>query len=108
MTKLSSVERYKQIASFESARKTLMEPRFADRLEKPLAYWALAADRRLPLAFLGRTLRDLLHTSFDDLAAAPGIGRKKMAALVKLLQRAAKDPAGRDSESDTLSSADLP
>jgi hypothetical protein len=99
MSKLSSVERYKQIANFESVRRTLLEPRFADRLEKPLAFWALPADRRLPLAFLGRKLSDLLNTSFDDLAAAPGIGRKKMAALVKLLQRATKDD-GREQTID--------
>src|SRR4051812_14123221 len=100
MTKLSSVERYKQIASFEAVRKTLLEPRFADRLERPLAFWALSADRRLPLAFLGRTLRELVNASFDELQAAPGIGRKKMAALVKLLQRATKEQAGAEQFSD--------
>src|SRR3954453_10993711 len=93
MTKLSSVERYKQIASFEAVRRALLEPRFADRLERPLAYWALPADRRLPLAFLGRTLRELVNSTFDELQTAPGIGRKKMAALVKLLQRATKEQA---------------
>jgi hypothetical protein len=106
MTKLSSVERYKQIASFEAVRKTLLEPRFADRLERPLAYWALAADRRLPLAFLGRTLRELVNSSFDELQAAPGIGRKKMAALVKLLQRATKEQVAAEQFSDEPAQAE--
>jgi hypothetical protein len=55
-----------------------------------LAYWALTNDRRLPLAFLGRTLRDLLETPFEDLAATPGIGQKKIGTLITLLGRATK------------------
>src|SRR5690606_33508229 len=65
--------------------------RYQDRLQKPLAYWALPNDRRLPLAFLGRTLDELLHTPFEQLSATPGIGQKKMVSLVKLLHRATSD-----------------
>ena len=68
-----------------------MDDKFADRLEKPLAYWALPNDRRLPLAFLGRTIKDLLATPFEELSATPGIGQKKISSLVKLLSRATKD-----------------
>jgi hypothetical protein len=60
-------------------------------LSKPLAYWALPNDRRLPLAFLGRTLGDLLSTPFEELSATPGIGQKKISSLVKLLHRATRD-----------------
>lgn len=89
--KAASVEDYKILSSFQSLRKTLLDDKFADRLEKPLAYWAMPNDRRLPLAFLGRTLRDLLATPFEELAATPGIGQKKISCLVKLLSRATKD-----------------
>jgi hypothetical protein len=91
MNKVTSVEDYKIVSSFQTLRKTLLEDRYADRLEKPLAYWALPNDRRLPLAFLGRTIRDLLATPFEELSATPGIGQKKISSLVKLLSRATKD-----------------
>jgi hypothetical protein len=91
MNKVSSVEDYKIVSSFQSLRKTLLDDKFADRLEKPLAYWALPNDRRLPLAFLGRTIKDLLATPFEELSATPGIGQKKISSLVKLLSRATKD-----------------
>jgi hypothetical protein len=90
-TKVTSVEDYKIVSSFQSLKKTLLDDKFADRLEKPLAYWALPNDRRLPLAFLGRTIKDLLATPFEELSATPGIGQKKISSLVKLLSRATKD-----------------
>jgi hypothetical protein len=91
VSKVNSVEDYKIVSSFQSLRKTLLDDKFADRLEKPLAYWALPNDRRLPLAFLGRTIKDLLATPFEELSATPGIGQKKISSLVKLLSRATKD-----------------
>ena len=93
-TKSASVEELQVIGKFESLRKILLTQQYADHLKKPLAYWALPADRRLPLAFLGRTLQDLLGTSFADLSNTPGIGQKKIGSFVKLLARAANtDPA---------------
>jgi hypothetical protein len=91
MAKASTAEEFQLLTSFESVRKTLLADRFADRLQKPLAYWALPNDRRLPLAFLGRTLGELLHTPFQQLSATPGIGHKKITSLVKLLHRATSD-----------------
>lgn len=88
ITNATSVEDYKLCSSFEEVRKALMEERYADRLSKPLAYWALPNDRRLPLAFLGRSVKDLLSTPFDELTATRGVGQKKISSLVKLLQRA--------------------
>ena len=96
MAKASSVEDFKQISNFQSLRKTLLDDHQTNRLERPLAYWALPNDRRLPLAFLGRPLGELLETPFEHLAATPGIGRKKIASMLKLLARAAKEPAGKD------------
>ncbi|HZZ27143.1 MAG TPA: hypothetical protein VFE46_03975 [Pirellulales bacterium] len=91
MGKTSSVEECRQITSFLALRKTLFGDQFAADLDKPLAYWALPGDRRLPLAFLGRTLRDLLQSSFEELIATPGIGQKKITSLLKLLSRVAKN-----------------
>jgi hypothetical protein len=89
--KATSAEDYKLQSSFEAVRKVLLHEKFAERLDKPLAYWALPSDRRLPLAFLGRTLRDLLEASFEELTSTPGIGQKKIGSLVKLLHRATGD-----------------
>lgn len=91
MAKASSAEEFQLITSFEAVRKTLLADRFADRLQQPLAYWALPNDRRLPLAFLGRSVGELLRTPFDQLIATPGIGQKKITSLVRLLQRATSD-----------------
>ena len=46
------------------------------------------------MAFLGRTLEDLLQTPFSELSNTPGIGQKKICSFVKLLARAANtDPS---------------
>ncbi|MEX2174916.1 MAG: hypothetical protein WD872_11180 [Pirellulaceae bacterium] len=91
MTNISSADDVKLMSSYETIRASLLEPIYADRLDKPLAFWALPSDRRLPTAFLSRTLRDLLDTPFLQLAATAGIGRKKLLTFVKLLVRATKD-----------------
>jgi hypothetical protein len=96
MSKTSPVESFKQINSFQTLRKSLLQNKSASDLEKPLAYWALPGDRRLPLAFLGHSLRDLLNLSFEELAATPGIGQKKIGSLLKLLSRAVKKKISAD------------
>jgi hypothetical protein len=93
-SKTASVEELQSIGRFEHLRKILLSDAYADHLCRPLAYWALPTDRRLPLAFLGRSLRDLLEVPFDVLAKTPGIGQKKMGSFVILLARVANtDPA---------------
>ncbi len=87
--KTMSVEELQIVSRFESLRLVLLSEAYRGHLDKPLAYWALPTDRRLPLAFLGRTLRDLLNVPFAALSATPGIGRKKMSSFVQLLARAA-------------------
>jgi hypothetical protein len=92
--KASSVEELQVVNRFESLRKILLSEQYTEHLEKPLAYWALPTDRRLPLAFLGRTLKDLLETPFAELCRTPGIGQKKIRSFVKLLSRVANtDPS---------------
>ena len=88
-SRTSSVEELQVVSRFETLRKILLSRPYADHLDKPLAYWALPTDRRLPLALLGRRLDDLLNTPFPELSATPGIGQKKIRSLVKLLSRAA-------------------
>lgn len=85
----ASVEELQVVSRFESLREILLSSEYAAHLQRPLAYWALPADRRLPLAFMGRTLGDLLNTPFSELSATPGIGHKKIRSFVKLLARAA-------------------
>lgn len=98
LNRSSAVAEYRLVARLEKLRNRLLRDEFADRLDKPLAFWALPGDRRLPLAFLGRTVRDLLDTPVDDLFATPGVGQKKIASLVTLLGRVAtEEPAEPDS-----------
>ncbi len=100
----SSAQRLRLLSRFESLRKILTSEDHAEYLEKPLAYWALPTDRRLPLAFLGRTLEDLLSRPFAELSATPGIGQKKICSFVELLARA----AGTDPSQLSLEVASVP
>lgn len=93
LAKTTTIEELQVVSKYESLRKTLLTEQYTVHLEKPLAYWALPTDRRLPLAFLGRTLRDLLGNSFEELASTPGIGQKKMRSFLKLLSRVANTDA---------------
>lgn len=107
VNKTASVEEYKIAGRFESLRKTLKTEEYTRHLDKPLAYWALPTDRRLPLVLLGRTLRELLDLSFTELTATPGIGQKKIRSFVGLLARAANtDPS--DLAMDELKAASKP
>ncbi len=91
MSKPSTTTDYRLSADFSQVREDLLQDKYTDRLHKPLGYWVLPSDRRLPLAFLGRTVGNLLETPFEVLAATPGIGQKKIASLVELLRRATQD-----------------
>ena len=91
MVQSNSAEDRKLSSSFEMIRKELLQTGYADRWDKPLAYWALPNDRRLPLAFLGKSVGELLRCSFDELSRTRGVGQKKIGSLVKLLHRATND-----------------
>jgi hypothetical protein len=95
MNRSSVVVEFRLVSVFEETRRKLLSPEFADRLDKPLGYWALPTDRSAPIALMGRSLRDLLNTPFEQLFATPGIGQKKINSLVELLERAAQpEPPG--------------
>ena len=93
VNKTSSVEEYQIANRFDSLREILKTEEYSRHLKKPLAYWALPTDRRLPLVLLGRTLGNLLEMSFTELTATPGIGQKKIRSFVGLLSRAANTDA---------------
>jgi hypothetical protein len=89
MSSAPSADDVKLATSFDLLREQILTENDPVRLAKPLAYWVLPNDRRLPLAFLARTLRQLLSNSYAELAATAGVGPRKMASLVLLLHRAA-------------------
>ena len=88
--KAISNDRYRLVGTYERLRKNLVDRPDDGRLDKALSYWVLPTDRRLPIAFLDRPLRELLAQPFDELIATPGVGHKKILGFFDLLKRAAK------------------
>ena len=91
MAKSSSAERYRLRDGFSVVRNALLDPRYADRLDRTLGYFALSADRRLPIGLMDHSLRAILDMPFEKIAGMPGIGQKKLAALIMLLRRALEE-----------------
>jgi len=89
LSKTPSAEELQVISRFEVLRKMLVREQYREHWCKPLAFWVLPTDRRLPLAFLGRTLGEVLNTPFAELCATPGVGQKKIRSFLKLLSRVA-------------------
>jgi len=90
-TKTNTALDYNLTAGLDDVRRKLLtQSDFADRLLKPLAYWVVSGDRRLPMAFLDRALGELLKTPLADLLATPGIGIRKLQTLIMLLNRASQ------------------
>src|SRR5262249_40434889 len=88
--KAISNDRYRLVGSYERLRKSLLNHPDESRLDRSLSYWVLPTDRRLPIAFLDRTLRDLLARPLDELMSTPGVGSKKILGFFDLLKRAGK------------------
>jgi hypothetical protein len=88
--KAISNDRYRLVGTYERLRKNLLTHPDDGRLDKALSYWVLPTDRRLPIAFLDRNLRDLLSLPLDELMSTPGVGHKKILGFFDLLKRAAK------------------
>lgn len=95
MAKTSTADRTCLRNQFAAARATLLASADSPQLDRSLSYWALPADRRLPVALLDRPLRDIVQTPFDRLAATPGIGQKKLGTLVLLMERAIDTYSGQ-------------
>jgi len=88
--KAISNDRYRLVGTYERLRKSLVAQPDDGRLDKALSYWVLPTDRRLPIAFLDRSLRDLLTRPLEELMVTPGVGQKKILGFFDLLKRAAK------------------
>lgn len=88
--KAISNDRYRLVGTYERLRKTLRDLPDDGRLDKPLSYWVLPTDRRLPIAFLDSQVRGLLDCNLEQLMATPGVGQKKVLGFFDLLRRAAK------------------
>jgi hypothetical protein len=88
--KAMSNDRYRLVGTYERLRKSVLSQPDDGRLDKALSYWVLPTDRRLPIAFLDRSLRDLLARPLDELMATPGVGQKKVLGFFDLLKRASK------------------
>lgn len=94
-TSRSVITDFQLMLRFEDVRRRLLEPRYADCLDRALAYYAVASDRHLPLALIQRTVRELINTPLEQLQSVPGIGPKKLEILINLLGRAVElAPAG--------------
>lgn len=86
----ASAERYRLEGTYERLRRALVSGPQDGRTDQPLSYWVLPTDRRLPIAFLDRTLRDLLEAPLEELMLTPGVGQKKILGFFDLLRRAIK------------------
>lgn len=86
-------DRYRLEGTYERLRRALIEAPDDGRLDKSLSYWVLPTDRRLPIAFLDRSLRDLLSLPLEDLMETQGVGHKKILGFFDLLRRAHKAKA---------------
>lgn len=98
LNRTSAVVEYKLLSQFQRLQSALTEPQYAEHLQRPLAFWALPGDRRLPLAFMGRTIGEIVQTPFEELYATPGVGQKKIRSLLQLLDRAVREEPVLDAE----------
>lgn len=89
LVRTQSVIDYKLLSRFEHVRDKLLAEKPAECLDRPLAFWTVPNDRRLPLAFMGHSIRRILTTPFEELYATAGVGQKKIAGLIELLNRVA-------------------
>ncbi|TWT96849.1 hypothetical protein Pla108_26240 [Botrimarina colliarenosi] len=85
-----NTDRYRLEGTYERLRRALVAGPQDGRIDQPLSYWVLPSDRRLPIVFLDRTLRDLLAQPLEDLMQTPGVGQKKILGFFDLLRRAIK------------------
>lgn len=87
---VTPADRYRLDGTYERLRRALLAGPQDGRIDQPLSYWVLPTDRRLPIAFLDRSIRELLEVPLDELMQTPGVGRKKILGFFDLLRRAIK------------------
>jgi len=89
MIQLACGSFFMEYQAFERVRHRLLSDPHDARLDEVLGHWVRPTDRSLPLAFLGRTLHELVLTPFQQLRQTRGVGPKKISCLIELLERAA-------------------
>lgn len=87
----ASADLYRLEGTYERLRRALQQGPADGRLRMPLSFWVVPDDRRLPIAFLDRSLEELLQKPLVELMQTPGVGRKKILGFFDLLRRAVKD-----------------
>lgn len=85
--KAAPQELYRLAGSYERLRQKLLDAPDEALLARPLSYWVLPADKRLPIAFLDLPIKSLLANEIDQLMATQGVGQKKILGLLDLLSR---------------------
>lgn len=83
-------ERYRLEGTYERLRRALISGPDDGRIDQPLSYWVLPTDRRLPIAFLDRPIRELLEKPLEQLMSTQGVGQKKILGFFDLLRRVIK------------------
>jgi len=86
---LKNVVRYKLAEAFAEVCSALSTSRSTESLQASLLEWSLPSDRPVPVVFLDYPLERLIAADFDALFDTAGVGPKKFAVLVQILQRAA-------------------
>jgi hypothetical protein len=104
--KAISNDRYRLVGTYERLRKRVLEMPDDGRLDKPLSYWVLPTDRRLPIPFLDRSLRSICSEPFDNLLATPGVGHKKILGFFDLLKRASGPLPDQRGETSVIEQVD--
>jgi len=72
---------------FEELSKRLLDDADPRRLALPLAHWVSPRDRGLPRMLLRRPGEEIARTPFARLAGTRGVGPRKLALLIQLLER---------------------
>ncbi len=89
----TATDQFSLMSAFDEIRSQLVANPGLTCAQKPISHWARQGDRRLPYALLQHTVMELVNTPYAELASTPGIGPKKLASLLSLLQRALNDRA---------------
>ncbi|QDT70410.1 hypothetical protein MalM25_33580 [Planctomycetes bacterium MalM25] len=83
-------EHYRLEGTYERLRRALISGPDDGRLDQPLSYWVRPTDRRLPIAFLDRPIRELIEEPLGQLMSTQGVGQKKILGFFDLLRRVIK------------------
>jgi len=87
MSRTSTLTRLR--SRFDTLSGLLQQSENFDRCSRPLGDWTAVTDRAIPFALLNKSVSQVVGEGFKAAAEADGIGLKKLAGLIVLLERAA-------------------